>query len=165
MLKKTLSIEILRKIPLNIGYLLATLSHLNVRSMEIFTLFDDVKYFKIEFAKNIEEVELNDLETIIHNAFDMKMEVTLQNVELTKECINIDCDHSLTHAEISVQTSNQRGLLAFIMSCFEELCINVITAKIHSSKHKVKDSFLIAKTNNLCDNTDKIYNLLLNKGV
>ena len=163
--ENSLSIEIIRKIPLNIGYLLSTLSHLDVRSMEIFTLFDDIKYFKIEFTKSIEDDVLDDLKEIVKNAFDMKKKVKLHPVKLADECIKIDCEHSLTHAEISVHTSNQRGLLAFIMSCFEELCINVVTAKIHSSKHKVKDSFLIEKHNNLCDNTDKIYNLLLNKEV
>jgi len=45
----SLSIEIFRKIPLNIGYLLGALSYLDVASMELLTLFDDVKYFKIEF--------------------------------------------------------------------------------------------------------------------
>ena len=47
--EKSLTIEIYRKIPINIGYLLATLSRLDVGSMEIFTLFDGLKYFKIEF--------------------------------------------------------------------------------------------------------------------
>ena len=163
--ENTLSIEIFRKIPLNIGYLLSTLSHLDVRSMEIFTLFDGLKYFKIEFAKNIDHEEIIDLEEIITNAFDMTQGVKLHTIKLLKENISIDCNHSLTHAEINIQTANQRGLLAFVMSCFETLSINVITAKIHSSKHRVKDSFLIEKHDNLCDNADKFYNLLLNKEV
>ncbi len=158
---QSLWIEIYRKIPLNISYLLATLSRLDVGSMEIFTLFDDIKYFKIEFVKNIEEDELRDLECIIKNAFDMEKEAKIQNIKLLRESIHIDCEHSLTHSEITVHTSNQRGLLAFVMDCFEQLGINVISAKIHSSKHKVRDSFLIEKQNNLCDNTQDIYNLLL----
>ncbi|MEA3484014.1 MAG: phosphohydrolase, partial [Pseudomonadota bacterium] len=115
--------------------------------------------------KGLEEHESLHLEEVINNSFDMSKGVHLHTIKLAQECIAIDCNHSLTHAEISIQTNNQRGLLAFVMSCFETLSINVITAKIHSSKHKVKDSFLIEKQNNLCDNTDKIYNLLLNKEV
>jgi len=46
------------------------------------------------------------------------------------------------------------------MHCFEELNINVITAKIHSSKYKIKDSFLIEKQNNICNNGDKIIEIL-----
>lgn len=161
----SLSIEIFRKIPLNISYLLATLSHLNVRSMEIFTLFDDVKYFKIEFLHNVSGDELNLIDEIVENAFDMSKQVKLRDVNIKKSEINIDCEHSLTHAEISVHTTNQKGVLAHIMNCFEELNINIVTAKIHSSKHKVKDSFLMEKHNNICDNTRNIYDLLNTESV
>ena len=156
----SLSIEIYRKIPLNIGYLLASLSHLDVASMEIFTLFDGVKYFKIEFIEHIDGDEAVHVEDIVNNAFDMNRHVTMKNVTISKNEVNIDCEHSLTHAQISVNTQNQKGLLAYIMECFEELSINIVTAKIHSTKHKVRDSFLMEKQNNICNNADKIYNLL-----
>lgn len=158
--KTSLSIEIYRKIPLNIGYLLASLSHLDVASMEIFTLFDGIKYFKIEFIEHVSEDDKTDIEAIVNNAFDMKRHVPLKNVHIYKNEINIDCEHSLTHAEVTVNTQNQKGLLAYIMECFEELGINIVTAKIHSTKHKVRDSFLIEKQNDICNNVTKIYELL-----
>ncbi|WP_294961254.1 HD domain-containing protein [Sulfurimonas sp.] len=158
--KKSLSIEIFRKVPLNVGYLLATLSHLDVASMEIFTLFDGIKYFKIEFIKNVDGNELIEVETIVNNAFDMSRHVTMKEVSIDKKEIIIDCDHSLTHAELKVNTKNQIGLLAYIMECFEELGINIVTAKIHSTKHKVRDSFLMEKQNDICNNVAKIYELL-----
>lgn len=156
----SLVIEIYRKIPLNIGYLLASLSHLDVASMEIFTLFDGVKYFKIEFSEHVDKSEFDHIESIIENAFDMSRHVKLKDVTIQRNEINVDCEHSLTHAEISVNTQNQKGLLAYIMECFEELGINIVTAKIHSTKYKVRDSFLIEKQNDICNNTDKIYTLL-----
>jgi [protein-PII] uridylyltransferase len=156
----SLSIEICRKIPLNIGYLLATLSHLDVGSMEIFTLFDDIKYFKIEFMKNIDGNELVEVENIIDKAFLTVGNVEHKNIKILRDEIEIDCEHSLTHAEISVKTKNQQGLLAYIMDIFEQLNINIVTAKIHSTKHKVKDSFLMEKQNDICNNVDKIYELL-----
>ncbi|DAB28476.1 MAG: phosphohydrolase [Sulfurimonas sp. RIFOXYD12_FULL_33_39] len=158
--KSSLTIEIYRKIQLNIGYLLARLSHLDVASMEIFTLFDGVKYFKIEFIEHVEGDEAADIENIINNAFDMSKHVQLKEVNIHRHEIHIDCEHSLTHAEVNVNTQNQKGLLAYIMECFEELGINIVTAKIHSSKHKVRDSFLIEKQNDICNNVDKIFELL-----
>ncbi|MFT5835330.1 MAG: [protein-PII] uridylyltransferase [Sulfurimonas sp.] len=158
--QKSLSIEIFRKVPLNVGYLLATLSHLDVASMEIFTLFDGIKYFKIEFIKNVDGNELIEVEAIVNNAFDMSKHVTMKEVSIDKKEITIDCDHSLTHAELKVNTKNQIGLLAYIMECFEELGINIVTAKIHSTKHKVRDSFLMEKQNDICNNVAKIYELL-----
>lgn len=156
----SLSIEIYRRIPLNISYLLATLSRLDVGSMEIFTLFDDIKYFKIEFIQNIDSDELIKIKNTIRNAFDMTSSIELKDVSILKDEIEIDCEHSLTHAEISVKTKNQLGLLAYIMNCFEKLNINIVTAKIHSTKHKVRDSFLMEKQNDICNNIDKIYELL-----
>jgi len=158
--EKSLTIEIYRKIPINIGYLLATLSRLDVGSMEIFTLFDGLKYFKIEFLQNINNDEVLDLKHIIEKSFDMEQKIKLLDVNIAKDEISIDTDHSLTHAEITVHTANQKGLLAYIMSTFEDLGINIVSAKIHSNKYKVKDSFLMSKQNNMCDNVEKIYELL-----
>ena len=128
--------------------------------MEIFTLFDDVKYFKIEFMKNIDIEDIDKLHNIVENAFDMEQKVEVRKVALANNEIIIDCKHSLVHAEIKVKTKNQRGLLAYIMDCFETLEINVVTAKIYSTKHKVRDSFLIEKQNDICNNVEKIYKLL-----
>ncbi|WP_415397851.1 HD domain-containing protein [Sulfurimonas sp. CS5] len=158
--QKSLSIEIYRKVPLNVGYLLATLSHLDVASMEIFTLFDGIKYFKIEFIKNVDGDELAEVEEIVNNAFDMSRHVGMKKVNINKKEIVIDCEHSLTHAELNINTKNQIGLLAYIMDCFESLGINIVTAKIHSTKHKVRDSFLMEKQNDICNNVEKIYELL-----
>jgi len=158
----SLSIEIYRRIPLNIAYLLATLSYLDVGSMEIFTLFDDLKYFKIDFLGSADGDELLEIENIIQNAFDMTQHVEIKNVHITQEQINIDCEHSRTHAEVTINTTNQRGLLAYMMNCFEDLNINIVTAKIHSTKHKVRDSFLMEKQNNICDNIENVYKLLTN---
>ena len=158
--ENSLTIEIYRKIPINIGYLLSELAHLNVANMEIFTLFDGVKYFRIDFIKNVNGNELVEVQEIIDNSFDMDKEVTLRDVKINTNEIILDCDHSLTHAELTVHTSNQKGLLAYIMYCFEQLNINIVTAKIHSTKHKVRDSFLMEKQNNVCNNVDKIFKLL-----
>lgn len=158
--QNSLTIEIYRKIPLNLGFLLASLSHLDVASMEIFTLFDDVKYFKIDFIKNVAGNELVEVEDIIEAAFNMQRTVKLQDIKIKRDEIAIDCDHSLTHAEITILTSNKLGLLAYVMDCFEKLNINIVSAKIHSSKYKVRDSFLMNKQNDICSNVEDIYKLL-----
>ena len=160
--ESSLSIEIYRKVPLNVGFLLGILSHLDVGSMEIFTLFDDIKYFKIEFKKNVEGSELVEVQDIVDAAFEMDRVVDIKNIDIKREEIEIDCEHSLTHAEVSIHTKNQIGLLAYMMECFEKLSINIVTAKIHSSKYKVRDIFLMDKEHDICNNVEKIYDLLTN---
>jgi len=159
----SLTIEIYRRIPLNVGYLLATLSHLDVASMEIFTLFDDLKYFKIEFIKNVDGSELVEVQDIIDNAFDMSKAVKLKNIQIKRDEIKIDCEHSKTHAELAIHTQNQMGLLAYVMHKFEEMQINIVTAKIHSTKYKVRDSFLMEKQYDICNNIENIYKMLSNE--
>ena len=156
----SLTIEIYRKVPLNVGFLLGTLSHLDVGSMEIFTLFDGIKYFKIEFKKNVDGSELVEVQDIIDVAFDMNKHIEIKKADIKRDEINIDCNHSMTHAEISVNTKNQIGLLAYMMDCFEKLEINIVTAKIHSNKTKARDIFLMDKSNDICNNVTKIYELL-----
>ena len=154
--KPSLFVEIIRKKPLNIGYLLAMLSQFDVAGMEIFTLFDDTKYFKIEFQESIDEAMEGEIATIVEESFDMEKSVKLKNIEIKPNEIAIDCDHSLMYASLSIKTANQRGLLAFIMQKFEEMEINIASAKIHSNKKTVRDTFLMTKQNNLCDNIAKI---------
>jgi len=158
--QKSLTIEILRKIPINISYLLASLAHLNVANMEIFTLFDGIKYFRIDFMQNLEGNELVEVQEIIDAAFDMSRVAALREINIKRDEISIDCDHSLALAELTIHTSNQTGLLAYVMNTFEELGINIVTAKIHSSKYKVRDSFLMDKQHNICNNVENIYKLL-----
>ena len=158
--ENSLSIEIFRKTPLNLGFLLASLSHISVASMEIFTLFDDIKYFKIEFIQKLDESELFLVEQKIDAAFDMSKKTKLKDIVIKREEISIDFEHSLTHAEILIHTKNQNGLLAYVMHCFDVLNINIVTAKIHSSKYKVRDSFLMDKHNDICNNAELIYDML-----
>lgn len=155
-----LSIEIYRRVPLNIAYLLASLSYLDVGSMDIFTLFDGIKFFKIEFSEKIEDDTIEQVEQIIENSFDMSKTIHLNKPNIKRDEISIDCEHSQTYAELSIHTKNQRGLLAYIMDIFEQNSINVATAKVDSTKTKARDHFLIEKQNNVCNNVENLFNLL-----
>ena len=41
--------------------------------------------------------------------------------------IVVDCEHSLTHAEVSINKKKQIGLFAYIIDCFEQHNINIVT--------------------------------------
>ena len=154
------SIEIFRRIPLNLGYLLGRLSYLDVASMEVVTLFDEIKYFKIDFLNHPEPGSIDSLKAIVEEAFDMSKEVPLQKPVIKPEEITLDCDHSKTYAQMNIYTANQRGLLAYIIHCFDKESINIAAAKIHSTKTKARDHFLIEKQNHMCDNAQQLISLL-----
>lgn len=154
------SIEILRKVPLNLTYLLGKLGYLDIASMEVFTLFDDVKYFKIDFLQTPSVDLFESIRSTVEDAFDMTQNVTLQHPVIKRHEITIDCEHSRDYAELAVHTSNQRGLLAHIISCFDQLNLMIATAKIDSTKHRARDHFLIEKSDAMCDNSTELISLL-----
>ena len=155
-----MSIQIIRRVPLNLTYLLGKFSYLDVASMEVFTLFDDLKFFKIDFLHLPEFDSLEHVEEIIENAFDMSQKLTLEQPDISIGEITINCEHSKAYAQMNINTANQRGLIAFIMQAFDELEINIATAKIHSTKNRVRDHFLIEKENKMCDNAPQLIAIL-----
>ena len=155
-----MSIQIIRRVPLNVTYLLGKFAYLDVASMEVFTLFDDLKFFKIDFLHLPEFDSLEHVEEIIESAFDMEQKVTIEEPLIHPQEVTLDCEHSRTYAQMNVNTSNQRGLIAYIMQCFDTLDINLATAKIHSTKSRVRDHFLIEKQNNMCDNAPQLISLI-----
>lgn len=156
-----LVIHIFRRIPLNLGYLLGKLSYLDVASMDIFTLFDGIKYFKIEFLQRPLDGTMEQIQIIVEEAFDMTKKLNLPKPVIKPNEITIDCDHSIHYAQLNLTTTNQRGLLAYFVQCFDEAQINIATAKIHTNKNMARDHFLIEKQNRMCDNAREIIDKLV----
>jgi [protein-PII] uridylyltransferase len=151
-----LTIEIIRAIPLNLGYLLGKLHNLEVVNMDISKLFDEKKYFKIDFAHKIDEAEFDDVRRIIEEAFDEKRTYNAPLPRITHDEIVIDCEHSRTYAAMHLRTTNQKGLLAYVIKRFDETGIDIVTAKVHTIKNRARDMFLIEKNENFCHNTETI---------
>ncbi|WP_353662265.1 HD domain-containing protein [Hydrogenimonas sp. SS33] len=154
--KETLKIEIYRKVPVNLGYLLGKLSHLELVTMEIFKLFDGVKYFVLEFNDTINAEEVPTVEQIIHDSFDMQKSIKLTKPVIKPSEITIDCEHSKTYAMMQIKTANQRGLMAYVAHYFDKLGIDIATAVITTRKHRVNDLFLIEKDGEFCTKKEKI---------
>jgi len=68
--EKFLTIKIIRRKNLPLGYLLSKLSRLNVVNLSIAKLFDDLKYFKIDFNEIVDPDELPLIETLIEDVFE-----------------------------------------------------------------------------------------------
>jgi len=158
-----LTIEIIRKIPFNLGYLLGKLGNLDVVNMDICKLFNELKYFKIDFAHKVTPEEIGFIETFIHDSFEDKNESLLYSPVIQQDEIEIDCEHSQTYAIMHLKCKNQKGLLAYVIDMFDEIGIDIVTAKIHTLKNRVRDMFLIEKNGNFCHNTDRIIDKLTGK--
>jgi len=128
--------------------------------MDISKLFDGCKYFKIDFTDKVTADDLIRIEKIIHDAFIVKERGILKMPSIKKKELRIDCDHSKSYAALYLNSKDQKGLLAYIIDRFDELHLDIATAKIHTIKNRTRDIFLIEKNGNFCHNTDNIINQL-----
>jgi [protein-PII] uridylyltransferase len=132
--------------------------------MEVFKLFDNKKYFKIDFKENLDESDIPYIKSLVEKSFDMNKTVTLCKPIISKNEIDIDCEHSKTYAKISLNTKNQKGLMAYMMSIFDQLSIRVATAKVQTIKNRTRNLFLIEKKIDLCkDNGEEILNFFIQR--
>lgn len=158
--KEQLEITLFRRQEMDLGYLLAKLKHYNVVSMEGFTLYDDLKFFHLRFEASLPQEYEADIKNYIEASFELEHDVNITTPEIRKQEITLNCDHSKQYAELFIRTKNQQGLLAFIVHTLERNKINVATAKIYTTQKNARDSLLIEKERNLCDNPEQIVNLL-----
>ena len=159
---KFLTIEIIRKDNFSLGYFLGRLKNLDVNSMDIFKFFNEIKYFKIEFLEKLEdERDFELIKEIIEASFNTNKKTKLLNNKIKKDEITIDCNHSRTYANMSINTKDQKGILATIMSVFDEIGVDIASAKIQTIKNRVKNLILIEKNGKFCKNKELIVSKII----
>lgn len=151
-----LSISIIKSQNFNLGYLLGKLSFLDLINMEIFKLFDGKKYFKIDFNERVNEEEIGYIQQLVDDSFDMSKKTTLSKPTILKNEIELDCEHSKTYAKMTINAKNQRGMMAYMMSIFDQEGIDVANAKILTIKNRARNLILIEKKIDLCKNKEKL---------
>ncbi|PLY06469.1 MAG: protein-PII uridylyltransferase [Arcobacter sp.] len=153
---ENLVIRIIRKVPLNLGFLLGRLEFLNISTMNIFKLYDNKKFFEIRFSEKIDNEDLLYIEDIIENSFDMTKKTKVIVPTIKKENITIDCNHTTYLASMQVMAEDRKGLFAYIAKVFDDFEVEIESAKLSSIKGIAKDLFLIEKNGNFCVNQDEI---------
>jgi [protein-PII] uridylyltransferase len=159
-----LTIEILTKEELNVGYLLGKLSNLDIATMDIFAVGEGQKYFKVSFLESVEKEELFYIQNIIEDAFDMSKKTRLPKLEIYKKEIDIKCDHSNSYARMKVNCRDQKGLIANIISIFDDMGIDIASAKIQTIKKRARNLFLIEKNGKFCNSQDIIIKKITTQG-
>ncbi len=158
-----LCIEIIRKQSVNLGYILSKLSNLNVVNMDIYKFFDGVKFFKIEFEEKVDEDELLYIDKILEDALFFGKKPKLRKLDINEKEIKINCDHSKTYAKMNIECSDQKGLIANIMTIFDDIGIDIASAKIQTIKKRARNLILIEKNGKFCTNKEIVVQRLTSK--
>lgn len=148
----------------NVSYLLGKLSYLDLAHMDIYKLFDNKKYFQIDFNEKIESSSIAIIRNLIEHSFDMSIKNSLKKPVILRGEINLDCEHSKTYARMRINTKNQKGLMAFIVSVLDEHNIDIAMAKIQTIKNRTRNLLLIEKTALLCKNESHILDYFYEEG-
>ncbi len=154
--EQSLCIEILTNEELNVAYLLGKLSNLDIATMDIFVIGQGTKYFKIGFLENVHSDEIHLTQEIIKNSFDMSKKTRLPKLHINKKEIEIFCEHSPSYARMKVNCEDQKGLIANIIGIFDDMGIDIASAKIQTIKNRARNLFLIEKNGKFCDSQDII---------
>ena len=161
---ESLCIEILTQVPLNVGYLLGKLSNLDIATMDIFALGEGEKYFKIGFLEDVASDEVHYVQTTIEEAFDMDKKTRLPSLDIKEEEIEIYCNHSNSYARMKINCKDQKGLIANIIAIFDDMGIDIASAKIQTIKNRARNLFLIEKNGKFCDSQAIIVKKLTQQG-
>jgi [protein-PII] uridylyltransferase len=155
-----LTIRIIRKSPLNLGYLLGKLEFLNIASMNIFKLYDNKKAFEITFSEKVDDEDLFFIEEIIKDSFDMSKTTTAKTPLIRKDDIKIDCNHTAYLASMQIIAKDQKGLFAYVARIFDDFKVEIESAKLHTLNGYARDLILIEKNGNFCSKQEEIVNLM-----
>ena len=160
--KKYLTIHIAKNNIFNfsIGWFIEKLSKLDLIHLSIYKI-GEIKYFKIEFNKKVDEYDLPIIKKWINKAFDEKMEITKRIIFNIKD-FEIDCNHSQNYAALKLKTKDVKGIISSILDMFDKFEIGVEDVKIMSQKNIARDLFIIPKSTYFCKKKDEIIKRLTN---
>ncbi len=90
----------------------------------------------------------------------MSKKLNIKKPNILKREMEIEPNQTSYLASMKINSTNQKGLLAYITKIFDDFNVEIESAKLSSTKRKVRDLFLIEKNGNFCINTDKIVDII-----
>lgn len=160
---ETFSLEIIGSKQTNIAYLLKELANFDLGYMEIFELFDERVYIKLEFNLKFQTKDETNIKSLVKNALQSKISPEIDKPQILPSELNFDLEHSKTYAKLNINTKDQRGLMAYVMSVFGKYNIKITSARIQTIKNRTRNLFLIQKSVRLSENYNIILKLLTKK--
>jgi len=161
--REPFSIRVYRKDNFDIAFFLNSLTMLSVVSLDIFEIFNGVKYFRIGFADPIENDDIPYIEQLLESSLSKESrEYKPIKPNIKRENIDIECNYSEDYFKISLNAMDQKGLLAYILKVFEDEEINVTSSKIHTFKKRVRDMFLVERGSRNCEKIEPLKDKILN---
>jgi [protein-PII] uridylyltransferase len=107
----------------------------------------------MEFEKDYEDEW--SIKEIIDKSFKTD-EFIFNNPDLKSNEFTIDCNHSKNYLSLKLQTTDKKGIIAYIMQVMDKHNIDVEDIKISVQKNIVRDILIINKNSGFCEKKDLI---------
>lgn len=133
---------------LDLGSILGALSGLNLVFMSFFPLFDEKVYLKFEYANEVNDAKKAEFAALLEKNLHAQKK-GLKKPMIKKDELKLDLGYSKTYAKLNLNTKDQQGLMAFVMSVFNELGLVLSAAKIQTIRQRTRNTFYLQKTPNL----------------
>lgn len=133
---------------LNLAGILTALSGLNLVFMSFFPLFDEKVYLKFEYANEISDLQMAKYSEILTQNLRENPN-KIKKITIKKDEIKFDESYSKTYAKLNLNTRDQQGLMAFVMSVFDALNLTLSAAKIQTIRARTRNVFYLKKSENL----------------
>lgn len=158
--KNNFCLQMIVKQGWNMIMLLNKLNHLDLEYMEIFELFDDKFFVKLQYSKKASQNEMKSMQNTIISALCDKTKPNLIKPQIKENEFKFEPLYSPNYAKFTINAKDQRGFMAFVLSVFEKFDLKVANARIQTIKNRTRNLFLIEKNANLDDKFDKIKEIL-----
>lgn len=143
--------------------ILTSLSNLNLVFMNFFELFDDKIYLKFEYDNIISDEQKSRLFELLNSNLSGITSRKIKKPIIKKDELKLDLNYSKIYAKLSLNTKDQQGLMAYIMSIFNEFELILCTAKIQTIRQRTRNTFIFQKNESLEKNEKKLLNSLISE--
>ncbi|WP_169777712.1 HD domain-containing protein [Campylobacter mucosalis] len=161
--EQNLSLSIISNQKVNLSLLLYELASFDLAYMEIYELFENKNFIKLEFNKTAKNSELINLQNNIKTMLLSDKKPNVARPIISKDELHYEPNHSKEYARLNINAKDQRGLMAYVMSILQTFSISVANARIQTIKNRTRNLFLISKADDLCYNWQKILNQLISE--
>ncbi|WP_414641180.1 nucleotidyltransferase [Campylobacter armoricus] len=147
----------------NLENILNTLSSLNLVFMSFFELFEEKVYLKFEYSDIVSDNQKQSLENLLNSKLHLKVQKKAKKPNIKKDELKLDMNYSKNYAKITLNTKDQKGLMAYVMDVLVRYDIILSAAKIQTIKERTRNVLILHKNKSLQDHKDQILKSLISE--
>lgn len=143
--------------------ILNVLSSLNLVHMNLYELFEEKIYIKFEYDDVVDDEEKTSLQNLLNSKLNLKIQKKNKKPCIKKDELKFDTEYSKNYAKMTLNTKDQKGLMAYVMDVLANYSVVLNAAKIQTIRERTRNILILQKDENLQNNKEKILKSLVSE--